>query len=638
MGAFDGAYRWNGLRHASTSTRNAQERSGGRESDLQTTYSVKVLQQPGAGVPPIVNNLQSLALQPGALFQSTKVQPSTLTLIADLDSTTLVGLHSKRQDFFDLIKPDRTRDNQAFTLAYTGAHATRRAYGRWRYNAGFELGEIGGNLAFVEDGARRAVQLINTDPFWVEDNQEVASLDFTDSLASNNYGAVRVNGDWQNLGTGFNGQVLAIAIDEVRGRVYFGGAFTTANGVTVNRIGYWNGSTFVAMDAGTNNIVNAIAIAPNGDVWVGGSFTTVGSGAAACKGLARWNLSAGTWTAFNPSTASFNSVNALAIDVNGLVYIGGSFTDWNGAAAGDFLVSYDGSTYGNTPTLNNTVYALAVGIDGTTIYAGGDFTTTPTRIGSWNGSTWTTLGSGADGRVSSLAVDAAGNLYVGGLFTSTPVSSEIAKWNGSAWSALGSGISGGTCYVIHIGPDGRLWAGGDFTSAGGLSIADRMAVWNGSTWTHPDIDFPGSPQVRAIEVAINGDVYVGTDTTGTATTSGITTVTNSGTTEAYPIITLIGPSSASCVLQWIENQSTGQRLYFNLTVQAGETITYDVFAGTLVSDWRGLIYDQPLSGSDDFVLLPGANTVAAFITGTTTGVTLQARWTPRHWSVDGVAA
>jgi hypothetical protein len=63
--------RWTGLRHASTSTLDAQERSGGRERDLTDDFGVGVLRQyPGVGMPPLTNNVQPLALQPGALFQS----------------------------------------------------------------------------------------------------------------------------------------------------------------------------------------------------------------------------------------------------------------------------------------------------------------------------------------------------------------------------------------------------------------------------------------------------------------------------------------------------------------------------------------------------------------------------------------
>ena len=95
------------------------------------------------------------------------------------------------------------------------------------------------------------------------------------------------------------------------------------------------------------------------------------------------------------------------------------------------------------------------------------------------------------------------------------------------------------------------------------------------------------------------------------------------------------------MLQALENHSSNQRRYYNLAIQAGETVTISLLPGAkqITSDWRGVIYQQPLSNSDfaNWQLLPGANNIAAFITGTTTGVAMLCHWVPVHHSVDGVA-
>ena len=60
------------------------------------------------------------------------------------------------------------------------------------------------------------------------------------------------------------------------------------------------------------------------------------------------------------------------------------------------------------------------------------------------------------------------DLYAGGDFTTAGGSAAnyIAKWNGSSWSALGSGMNGCTCAALAVsGSD--LYAGGNFTTAGG---------------------------------------------------------------------------------------------------------------------------------------------------------------------------
>ena len=50
---------------------------------------------------------------------------------------------------------------------------------------------------------------------------------------------------------------------------------------------------------------------------------------------------------------------------------------------------------------------------------------------------------GVDGIVNALAFDASGNLYAGGDFTTAGgvSANSIAKWDGSSWSALGSGMN-----------------------------------------------------------------------------------------------------------------------------------------------------------------------------------------------------
>lgn len=640
---FDGDHlgRWDGLRHASTSRLEPQERSGGRERDLEADFGVTVRYMPGAGMPPIVNNLQPLALSPGALFQSTKVQPRYFDWHLSYTDTTLAAFFKKRKDLIDLLKPDRVSGAQPCLLSYSGAHASKKAYIRARYDGGAEMKAFSAD--FVEQPVMR---LLAEEPFFFEDNQEVAVLDFQDSVSNANGALRRQNGQWKALGTGFDALVNAIAIDKQRGRVYFGGGFTTANGVSASRICYWDGNTFVAMGSGIDDTVEAIAIAPNGDVWVGGWFNNAGG--AASHGLARWNVASSTWTQFALGTTNDIFLD-LAIDKSGVLYAVGAFTNWNGNANSDNIVKFDGSTWSNLGTGTDvTVRAVKIHPDGK-IYIGGDFSTangvTVTRIAYWNGTTFVALtvggSTGANNTVYALAIDRAGRVYASGIFTTIGGLSvnRIAVWDGSQFYALGNGINA-QGDNIEISDRGILYVTGSFTQAGDLTV-DRIAAWNGTTWFRLDAVFPGAVTIFG-GLALDGeDIHVGYNTSGSATASGLTTVTNGGTVAVYPIVTLVGPSSGSCTLHWLENQSSGHRLYFNLTVQAGETVTIDLRTGqkSVVSNWRGAIADNPLSNSDfgSFQLLPGANTVAAFITGTTTGVTLQMRWVPRHWSLDGVA-
>ena len=87
-----------------------------------------------------------------------------------------------------------------------------------------------------------------------------------------------------------------------------------------------------------------------------------------------------------------------------------------------------------------------------------------------------------DGTVYALAVDSSGKLYAGGNFTiaggvSAP---RIAAWNGFSWSNLSSGLTGTVEAILVDGSD--LYVGGWFGTAGGAP-AKRIAKWDGSQWS-----------------------------------------------------------------------------------------------------------------------------------------------------------
>jgi len=90
-------------------------------------------------------------------------------------------------------------------------------------------------------------------------------------------------------------------------------------------------------------------------------------------------------------------------------------------------------------------------------------------------------------------------LYVGGSFSmaggrnpSTPGAirvNRIAKWDGTTWSALespsGIGVDGVVVNTLTVFDDGSgpaLYAAGRFTMAGGVTV-NNVAKWNGTTWS-----------------------------------------------------------------------------------------------------------------------------------------------------------
>src|SRR6476469_4595649 len=145
------------------------------------------------------------------------------------------------------------------------------------------------------------------------------------------------------------------------------------------------------------------------------------------------------------------------------------------------------------------------------LIVGGSFTaagsTLINYIAKWNGSSWSSLGTGFNGSVNALAVDGSGNVYTGGAFTQAggTAASNIAKWNGTSWSSLGSGVNS-TVYAIAIEGSNNVYVGGNFSSAGAAQ-ASFVAKWDGTSWS--GMGSRVSNTTYALAVDASGSVYVG---------------------------------------------------------------------------------------------------------------------------------
>jgi hypothetical protein len=103
-------------------------------------------------------------------------------------------------------------------------------------------------------------------------------------------------------------------------------------------------------------------------------------------------------------------------------------------------------------------------------------------------------------RVFSLAMDGSGNLYAGGEFTTAGglPANYVASWNGLSWSALGNGMNE-RVYALAMDGSGNLYAGGKFTFAGGPGMsANYIAKWDGAGWSALGPGFNNT--VRALAV------------------------------------------------------------------------------------------------------------------------------------------
>ncbi|MBF9224278.1 T9SS type A sorting domain-containing protein [Hymenobacter ruricola] len=339
---------------------------------------------------------------------------------------------------------------------------------------------------------------------------------------------------WRALGGGITGNgVLALAVAP-NGDVYAGGTFTQAGGVAANNVARWNGTAWSAVGAsatynGVNGEVNAVAVAGNGDLYVGGSFSFAGfspatmSATTSVSNVAKWNGMA--WSALGATGAEgvFGTVNALAVAGNGNLYVGGIFGISGRANSAQSVAYWDGTTWHDMDSGRNggfgggEVYALALAPNGD-VYAGGRFflggtsTLSLTQVARWNGAAWTSLSPGG-GYVYALTVGANGDVYAGGYFNaaSGQATSNVARWNGSAWVALSTAPAFSyTVYGVAVDGGGSVYAGGIFSQVGALK-ANRLAKWNGTAWNNVGgaTALGLDSQVYAVAVAPNGDVYVG---------------------------------------------------------------------------------------------------------------------------------
>jgi hypothetical protein len=140
---------------------------------------------------------------------------------------------------------------------------------------------------------------------------------------------------WIQVGAGVNNDVHALAV-RPNGDVVAVGAFTSAGGLPADRCARWTGSSWASMGAasGDPTIARAVCVLPNGDVVAGRGFHEPTPGVD--KGISRWNGS--TWSAVDGGLGAFYptehvNVRAFALRADGDLIVGGDFTTANGGVS-----------------------------------------------------------------------------------------------------------------------------------------------------------------------------------------------------------------------------------------------------------------------------------------------------------------
>lgn len=371
---------------------------------------------------------------------------------------------------------------------------------------------------------------------------ELYNPDFNEGLALLNQPSSEPGND-SNPGVGspgFPGQVYAIAV-LTNNEALIGGDFPTYNGgigysqndiVLVNTNGQWDSS--FSMGSGFNGVVNAIGISGS-QYLIGGGFSSYDNQPA--EGIARVNASGSLDSTFNPHGAGVtNQVRALLVQTNGEVLIGGDFTTYDSIPCGYVaLINTNGllDTNFNATAIQGSVYALAE--QGGQIMVGGNFSiagqtyTNIARLNA-NGSLDTTFDPllGANGIIHALAWQTNGQVIIGGEFTEVNGLdyNYLARLNpdGSLDTTnffIGSGADNNV-YSITLQSDGTFYVGGAFSMINGTHRLGFARLYSNGTLDTTFMDtaydqFAGlkriysddSPAVFASAVQSNDGVLIG---------------------------------------------------------------------------------------------------------------------------------
>ncbi|MCW5852638.1 MAG: hypothetical protein KIT87_21380 [Anaerolineae bacterium] len=153
------------------------------------------------------------------------------------------------------------------------------------------------------------------------------------ALAPADGSGVYVLNSTPNLGAVTNGTINA-TITDGSGNVYIGGSFSTVAGVSASNIAKWTAASqsWGTVHGGLNGAVAAMAFDNSGKLWVGGSFT---ANAANTKTLNYVTYSDGTdWVVAGPAPGGLNyDVFDLKVDPNGTVVVSGRFSNVGGGSA-----------------------------------------------------------------------------------------------------------------------------------------------------------------------------------------------------------------------------------------------------------------------------------------------------------------
>lgn len=313
--------------------------------------------------------------------------------------------------------------------------------------------------------------------------------------------------------------VYCMDVDSTTGDLYVGGSFTTvvdSSGANQTRNGLCaftrEGILKTSFNPNVNGTVNGCRFVSGTGLYFCGSFSTVGG--TTRNGIALVNTS-GALQTFNPG--SFNNTLCVDVDAAGYVYFGGNY----GGSVNAYCYSSAGVWQsGWAPALNNTVNCIRCVGSGTTglVYAGGLFNSAQGPTGS--------------------TITIYGLAQIEGVQNSTHPG-RCTSFNASLTYATMSQLQVLSMCFDSANNTGNLYIAGKFDHVLSTSRPNGLASINGNTPTlnsfNPGVSGSGYYGTSVASNQLTGDVYWFTNfATGTFQgESGCSSVNVSGSWDAW---------------------------------------------------------------------------------------------------------
>ena len=294
-------------------------------------------------------------------------------------------------------------------------------------------------------------------------------------------------------------------------------------------------SALDGFDPNANFFVRVVATQPDGKILLGGDFTTLsptGGVAVTRNRIARLNSDGLLDTAFDPNAN--DEVDVIVVQPDGKILIGGIFTTLapNGGAAvartNIARLNSDGSLDTNfNANANAAVSAIAVQSDGKFL-VGGSFTSIGGQMrngiarldpatGAADSFNPNASGGFPPTTVNTIVVQADGRILAGGTFTSIGGAARnyIARLDpttgaADSFSPIASAILGGSVRAIVVQPDTKILVGGGFATIGGQT-RNNIARLDATTGAADSFNPNADNAVRALAVQPDGRVLIGGD-------------------------------------------------------------------------------------------------------------------------------